>query len=117
MQNKYIFTLFSFILILASCTFNNEDDLYGDIECDSENVTFSADIQSIVATNCATIGCHVAGGQPPILESYDNIKAIVDNGLMEERVIIQRNMPPGTILDDCVIEFIEVWINEGAPNN
>lgn len=114
-QSKYILIG---LIFFSSCVYNNEEELYGDIVCDTENVTYSAEIQSIIESSCATSGCHNAGGSAPnIYESYNNVKASVDDGSFENRVLVQKNMPPGTPLSDCNIALIEAWLEDGAPNN
>ena len=109
--------LLPLLALLAACGAENEDDLFGD-DCDLTAVSYAADIAPIIETRCATTGCHVAGGSGPgILETYANVKAMVDAGTFEDRVIVQQNMPPSTPLDDCQIDQIEDWLAQGAPDN
>lgn len=112
------FVLTIFALSISTCYYDNEEDLYGDSQCDATNVTYSDVIEPIIQSKCATTGCHVAGGTGTgLLESYANVKAKVDDGSFFDRVITQRDMPPGSPLNDCQILVIEKWISDGAPNN
>ena len=67
---KYI----SAILIIGSlngCYYNNEEDLVGNIICDTTAVTYSGHVSQIISTNCLV--CHSAGsslGGGIVLEGY-----------------------------------------------
>lgn len=118
---KQFFTLGFIVfasLFLAFCERNNEETLYPEtILCDTTNVSYSASIAPIIASSCALSGCHVQGGTPPILENYTHLKTIADDGRLNNRVIVQQNMPPSNRLNDCNIKLIDAWIKAGAPNN
>lgn len=117
-NNIIILFVLSMTLILASCTNDKEDLLYGNDECESSAVSFSQDIVPIISNHCATVGCHVqGGGGTGIFENYNQIKSKVDDNSFEARVIDQRDMPPSGPLSDCQIEHIIQWLEDGAPNN
>lgn len=106
------------IVGLSSCYNDKEDLIYGNDDCTPTNVSFAKDIQPIINTSCNTSGCHVQGGSGNgIFDSYDPIKAKVDNGSMRQRVIVQKDMPPSTALSNCQLQYFESWLNAGAPNN
>lgn len=117
MQSKtLIYVLLTFTSF--SCYFDKEDLLYEDVMCDTENVRFSEEIMPIIRNNCATVGCHVQGGNGNgIFENYDQIKSKVDNGSLRERVVVRRDMPPSGPLDDCTVQHFRSWIENGAPDN
>ena len=93
------------------------------------NPSFSADISSILTSQCATVGCHVAGGPHGVdLRTYDTFSAGGDAGAIviagnakESEVvkqIVQGRMPPGgPPLAAAQTQLIIDWINEGAENN
>jgi len=114
-------TLIIFLLItatLSACRFDNEEELYGIDDCDTSEVSFSKDIFPILQTRCSTLGCHVQGGGSAVLfENYTQVKSKVDDGKLKQRVIIQKDMPPGQPLSACQIKFIEKWLEIGAPDN
>lgn len=120
-MNRIKVVLFSSILIvmtLNACYYDKEDLLYGDVQCDTTLVSFSADIMPVINNSCAISGCHVQGGSGNgIFENYDHIKAKVDNGSLTQRVLVQMDMPPSGPLSDCQLEHITQWINNGAQNN
>ena len=109
------------ILILTSCYYDVEEELYPTLECESLDMSYANDIVPLISENCYV--CHatnIAFGNV-ILDSYSNILVQVDNG----RLVGAINRMPGFApmpqsankLLDCNIEKIESWINAGAPNN
>lgn len=105
-------------IFFASCYTDKEDLLYGNIECNTENVSFNNDILPIIKTRCATSGCHVQGGSGlGIFENYNQIKSKVDNNSLARRVLELKDMPPSSPLTACQIEYFRTWIEAGAINN
>lgn len=90
-------------------------------ECDTIDVTFSEDIFPIIDLNCQ--GCHSGSSPSGDLEllDYMDISAIAMNGSLYSSVTGNDGyelMPyNGDPLFQCDIDKIEIWINEGAPNN
>lgn len=116
-NTTYISGLMLLLVFAAACTKNNEEDLYGAVDCDTENVTFQERISPIITNQCAFSGCHVQGGGSILLENYTQIKNAIDNGSFIQRVLVTRDMPPGNPLTDCQIASIQQWVNDDAPNN
>lgn len=108
--------IFSFLIcsmFLSSCYYDNQEDLYG-IECDTSNLTYSNQMEKIIAESCATTGCHVSGNGIVIYDSYGSVKNGVDNGTIIDRVINKKNMPPSGTMSDCNYSLINEWIKQGA---
>jgi hypothetical protein len=108
------------MLLMNACYYDNEEELYkdyyGENKCDTTVVTWTSHIQAIVQGNCALPGCHVAGGSAPgMLENYNNMVAIANNGKLADRVLVRKDMPPTSPLTDCQMKQIQAWINAGAP--
>lgn len=113
--------LFGSMLMLSSCYYDNEEELYEyynqQNNCDTTAVSFATDIMPMIQGNCVS-GCHVAGGTGVgIFENYAEVKAKVDNGSMNNRVVVIRDMPPSSALTPCQIQQMQAWILNGAPNN
>lgn len=104
-------------VIIYSCYFDKEEELYPNSNCDTANITFSANISKTINNKCATSGCHVAGGISPNLTSYNNIKASIDR--IKIRAVDARTMPPASSpkLTDCEHKQLNTWISNGSPNN
>ncbi|MBI5323670.1 MAG: hypothetical protein HZB41_00015 [Ignavibacteriae bacterium] len=89
--------------------------------CDTTTVTFSKTIIPVLEINC--IGCH--GNVQPQgninLEGYANVKKYVDNGKFLGAIQHQKGfvpMPDNNMrLSDCNLRQLEIWIQNGAPNN
>lgn len=93
------------ILSVISCQENIEE------AC---GVSYEKDLKPITETAC-TGYCHTSFDHFSI---YDNIKEVVDNGLLKEKLITSREMPlyPRFISEEQRSMF-ECWIEAGGPNN
>jgi len=111
-------------MILTSCTYNNEEDLYPNNICDTSNVTYSQVVKPIFEQYCYS--CHSSATPGTYygnlnLENFNHIKREVDNGNLLRNIKHEPGgspMPQGaTKLSYCNILKIENWINQGIPNN
>ena len=92
-----------------------------DSGCDTTNVTFSGTVWPTLENNC--VGCH-SGNTPSggiLLTNYNEVVAIAVNGKLQGAINHQPNFSPmpknGNKLSDCSIREIEIWIENGTPNN
>ncbi len=107
-----------FMVFMVSCDYDNEEDLYPDEpECGVEALTYNTDIAPIISQSCSYSGCHDGNSGAISLTNYAAVKASVDNGSFENRVLVQKNMPPGEALSNCEITQLSAWIAAGAPEN
>ncbi len=113
-----------FLVMAISCTYHNEEELYGNKPgdaCNTENATYATDVLPVLQSNC--YGCHksdfASGGVN--LEGYDQVKIYVNNGRLLGAINHLPGFSPmpkgGTKLPACDIEKIQKWIDAGAPNN
>lgn len=113
-----------FLLLLAvpfSCYYDNEEYLYPGQQCDISDVSFSADIQPVLQQYC--VSCHnisLPSGNV-ILESYNDILVVVNNGRFAGAINHQAGfspMPQGQPqLPSCPLLMINTWLEQGAPQN
>lgn len=88
-------------------------------DCEEE-VTYNSSISAIFNTSCAYAGCH-NGAAPGDFTTYQGIADYIDGGKLEQRVVIERNMPPSyatigpTSLTDEELELFKCWIQSGYP--
>lgn len=129
MKNKALFFALLFALFLvagAGCTFENEEEYYADLQCDTATVTYSASVRPILQNAC--YACHASGtantaGAGINLEGYPALKAfVVDNtGLLvgSIRHLVGFSPMPKSApkLSECDIRKIELWIIQGAQDN
>jgi uncharacterized membrane protein len=88
-------------------------------ECDTADVRFSTTISSLLNTHC--VACHNSNNASKgvQLDDYSAVVSVVNSG----RLISVLNgtaypqMPPSRPLDFCSVRSIELWIQDGAPNN
>jgi uncharacterized membrane protein len=106
----------SMTMLIAGCYYDKEELLYpgSAVDCSVVLATFSK-VKSIMMNRCNT--CHstrdAAGGT--VLETYDQIKAKADR--INQRVIVEKTMPPGMVLSAEEIAILKCWISSGTPNN
>ena len=119
MKKYLIFLLIS--SFSASCYYDVEEELYPTLECQTQDVTYSNQVLSILQSNCYT--CHSAAQNfgNITLEGYDNVLQYVNNGELLGAIKHEPGFSPmpknQAQLLECDIEKIEKWVLEGAPNN
>lgn len=89
-------------------------------DCNFTEVTYTNDIAPIIANNC--LGCHglVSPNGGISLTNYSEVAAIANSGLLKNVLLAQNGapiMPPSIGLNDCNIDKISKWIEDGTPNN
>jgi cytochrome c5 len=107
-------------LQLASCTYENEAELYGNVVCDTVNVKYSTVIKPILDLNCK--GCHsvISSVTNKPMDTYATLKPYVENGSFGHSLRATGGydiMPQSGPLSNCDLEKIEAWIKAGYPNN
>ena len=116
-----IILLFALSVAVVSCYYDNEIDLYGVDDCDSQNVSYIGFVQPMIQQNCNV--CHsTAANQGGVsLEGYTALKTYVDNGRFIGAISHSSGfsaMPQGAPqLPACTLEKIKAWIVYGALNN
>ncbi|TVR84642.1 MAG: hypothetical protein EA409_00515 [Saprospirales bacterium] len=109
------------LLFFVSCESDNIEDLFKETGCNTENIRFSSDVLPILNTHC--MSCHNSLAQlgGVVLESYEEVLFWVNNERLLGSIKHLPGFSPmpqaGLKLDDCTIEKIEAWIQEGAPDN
>ncbi len=110
------------VIVMQSCYNDNEEDLYPQAPaCDTLNVTYSASVWPVIDANCTV--CH--SGESPSgnlpLTNYSEISAATENGKLLGAIKHEDGWTPmpkgGGKLPDCDITRIEIWVNNGAPDN
>ena len=120
---KYLFCIFIVIstLLVSSCYYDSEEDLYPSIDCDLTDITYSTAVLPIISTKC--YGCHsqAANFGNITLEGHTSLKKYADNGELLGSIKHQSGfsaMPQNLAkLLDCEIEKIDAWVQAGALNN
>lgn len=104
--------------MLGSCYYDVEEELYPqDPDCVTAEMTYEGEISTIINTNCAISGCHVAGTGRVDFTGYAGVSQVANSGELRQKVVIEKSMPPSKPLSACEIAKIEAWLNQGAPEN
>ncbi len=115
-----VFAGFTFFFSL-SCENNNELDLYGPVECDTDNITWNSRVSAILQKNC--VSCH----GPDLSyngvrhDSYSTELIVVKDGRL--RGVINHadgfsKMPKDRAkLPECELKILNLWLDKGAPEN
>lgn len=127
MRNMNTYCILSFIvfwaLVITSCVYHNEEELYPAEPCDTSNVTYRAIVLPILEHNCYE--CHDSSNYLAIsnilLEGHENLLVQVNNGKLISAITHNGNasfMPKDrSKLPECDIAKIEKWVELGAPDN
>ena len=110
----------------ASCYYDSEEQLYPAVaqagSCDTAQVTFSSTVSPILQNNCWS--CHsnaTAGsfGSNIKLEDYPDVKNHIQ--AVAGSINHSSNYSPmpksGNKLSDCLIRKVEIWMENGTPDN
>lgn len=121
---RHLLSILVILLIGTShqgCKYDIEEELYGPVDCDLSDVTFSQNIEPLIVTHCFPCHSEVEQFGNISLEGYDAIVEQAENGNLLGSVRHDPGyeaMPEGEAkLPDCDIAAIEAWIENGTPNN
>lgn len=120
----FLFTTSLFLIFFGSCYYDNEEDLYPELQqnCDTTNVSFENTIKPMLAANC--FACHSNAnaanfGSNLAIEDYQdvvNLQQPVIGAIKHESPY--SPMPKnGSKLSNCLIRQFEIWIENGFPQN
>ena len=100
------------LLALASC---GEDESPITVDCNA--VTYAGTIKPLVAANCSSSNCHGGGSVNGDWTTYAGIETVAKNGVMNTRVVVDKDMPLNGSLSEEEIAQVKCWLDDGAPNN
>jgi mono/diheme cytochrome c family protein len=108
-------------MMISSCYYDVEEELYPAGNCDTANISFSQDVMPVINQNCNI--CHATGVEQGnvILDNYDAVLPHITNGRLLSSIRHENGvepMPQGQPqLSACTIDRIAAWIADGALNN
>ena len=107
------------LFIPSGCYYDNEEDLYGTVTCDTTALSYKNDIVPILNIYC--YACHVPNsGQAGATEfdTYSGLQPLVQNVVLRMEDPFSP-MPPTTSPQPsaCDIAKIKAWVNAGALDN
>ena len=109
------------ILMLPSCYYDVEEELYTGGTCDVTDMSFQLDVLPVLDSKCNS--CHNSSSRQGgvALDTYADVSQYAANGRLLG--VIQHSagyspMPKNEgKLPDCTIARIEAWITDGFPDN
>lgn len=117
-MNKFMLLLS--LCVLATC-FACKKTTVTTVDCTGVTPTYTADIKTIINTNCATSGCHSASAKANGLDlsTYLLVKSESSNNRFLGSINHDsgyNGMPQGAAkLSDANIKKITCWIQNGTP--
>lgn len=116
----YILAIFLPLYLCCSCNLDSEQEYYSYSSCDTIQVTYQT-VSSIFLEECAI--CHNVTEtfrEGIVLDSYESTVSSMNTGLIIPAIkhTGPYNMPNNqTKLSDCDIHQIELWWQNGMPEN
>ncbi|HAN00019.1 MAG TPA: hypothetical protein DCQ26_15570 [Marinilabiliales bacterium] len=105
------------VSLVDGCTFQNEEDYFGETYCDTIDVSYE-DLTYIFTDICAECHNSTETKREGInMDSYTNVKASINTELVLPAIKHETSkMPKGRDkLSTCDISKIEAWVNAGMP--
>jgi hypothetical protein len=114
--------------LVESCYYDNEAVLYPTTStgtCDTTTAKFATFVSPLIASGCATSGCHSAASQASgiNLGTYTAIKAYITSskaiflGSIDQAAGYSKMPKDAAKFGACDITKLKIWINAGALNN
>jgi hypothetical protein len=120
MKGFYLMPIFILTTLLnISCTFESEEDLIKDVECDTTNIIYS-DLTHVFSDICTT--CHNSSStfkEGIIMDSYENVVSSINSGPVWKAINHEEGVTPMPYqqeqLPECDLKKIRAWIDNGMP--
>lgn len=124
MSSRRLFQLIFFVIILfgvVSCYYDNAEDIYGSVECDESEVSYTEDVLPLLELFCYQCHDNVSQLGGIDLEGFNKVMIYVEDESLLGSIKhlsgyspMPQNLPQ---IPACDIFVFEKWIEEGAQNN
>ena len=109
-------------IFMMACSDDEADDAPIADTCDTSGLSYTNGISAIINSSCATPGCHNSATASTFpMGNYDETFAAVGVGRIIGSINHQSGFLPmpyplgSAKMDDCNIDKLTQWINDGAP--
>jgi uncharacterized membrane protein len=107
-------------LLFASASCTSEKVTPTPVEC-TDSIHFTHDVLPILTNKCGVAGCHDSdpNNSTGDFTSYTDVKIKADAGLIRNRLLVVKDMPPAGNASPTELELqkINCWLKQGAKNN
>ena len=121
MARRIIKLMILSLVVLTSCYYDVEEELYPASDCITANMSYQTNIAPIIQRNCYS--CHSAAVNTGniTLEGHAQLMKYVNSGQLLGAINHASGFTPmpqnASKLIGCEIAKIEQWVADGAPNN
>jgi hypothetical protein len=114
----------AFAFLIHSCYYDSEEALYPNLDttCDTNNVTFSVTITTMLSENCYS--CHsnsTAASVGGNIKLQDYVDVAAQSTSLANAIQHTGSVTPmpknGGKVSDCAINQFNIWIRQGKLNN
>lgn len=109
------------LFMMQGCYYDNEEEMYPSVPCDTANVTYSNTIAPIMADRCNTCHSQASPSGQVVTENYNGLKVVATDGRLQGSVNHLSGysaMPQGGAkLPECNLKKIDIWIRNGSQDN
>jgi len=119
---KYPITTFAiaFIyLLLACCSKKQAEEIKPDlppVETPGASISYASFVQPLLQTRCA--GCHAPGRSAAAIWTFSGYTSVTANAdRIKDAVLVKKSMPLGGTLSANDLQSLQVWFDQGTPNN
>ena len=118
LKNLAFLAILGSTLLFTAC--DDEEMMDPADTCETEDLTYTNFAASLINGSCAVVGCHGEGTNLTFeMHNYETAKIAVDFGRIVGAINHESGFSPmprgGTKLNDCNIDKLTAWINDGAP--
>jgi mono/diheme cytochrome c family protein len=108
------------LIVFSGCQYEKVEKISPvGTQCDTSNVSYKDDIREILKSQCGN--CHTSGSPDGgyRLDNYEGVKASSSRlvGVVKHSSGFSAMPKGGNKMDDCSIQKIEKWVQEGAQDN
>jgi len=114
---KPLFLGFAIIFGISACYYDKGDELYGNTQCVTTNMTYTKDISVIVNQSC--VNCH-GSSAPSVGISHHDYASVVENvkngkfvGSVKQNGTASNMPKGGGKWSNCNISKLDAWIQGG----
>lgn len=115
------FLMLFLLTSLGSCSSDNEEDLFDNDICDTEDVSYAGFIAPTMQTFCNSCHSATAPSAGIITATYEGLKVVALDGRLVGSINHETGyspMPQGQPkLQECIRLKIKAWVEDGALNN